>query len=97
MSFSCANHGWAHIYQPCPMCHPVHTYVSSGTSLALNTAEEIKYPKPVKIHDLFSLIERIFLCLDEISDGHMHGLNLHRLKQEIEVVRESSCLASLKE
>lgn len=35
MSFSCINHGWNHLLNPCPLCFSGGTYTSSGSSDSL--------------------------------------------------------------
>ena len=35
--FNCYLHGWSHIEKPCPICHPLETYTSSGTSIRVAT------------------------------------------------------------
>ena len=34
--FNCYVHGWSHGEKPCPLCHPEHTYISSGTGITIH-------------------------------------------------------------
>lgn len=37
--FNCYAHGWSHIQTPCPICSPVETWTSSGTTATIPTSK----------------------------------------------------------